>query len=244
MTERRYTDRDVALILRRAAEIDKKSTPDAPVRGLSVGELQEIAGEVGIDPEAVTRAAAEFEGRRGLEPAALLGPGNVRREVRGLGKELSRESLGELVRTVDQQVSAQGSVSEALGSIRWNAPGRFLSHQVSLEPAGGETIVRVEERYGGGIRGALHGIPTMYAAMIGFVLGTEAIGGAVPGVFLGLFFAALAWVVGGFIWGGVSRRSGRRVRELADQLTAEAALLPAAGETVAEVPASLDIDDR
>ena len=64
MTERRYTDRDVALILRRAAEIDKKSTPDAPVRGLSVGELQEIAGEVGIDPEAVTRAAAEFEGRR------------------------------------------------------------------------------------------------------------------------------------------------------------------------------------
>lgn len=234
MSERRYTDRDVALILRRAAEIDKKSTPDAPVRGLSVGELQEIAGEVGIDPEAVIRAAAEFEGRKGLESAALLGPGNVRREVRGLGKELSRDSLGDLVRTVDQQVSAQGSVSEALGSVRWNAPGRFLSHQVSFEPSRGETIVRVEERYGGGVRGAIHGIPTLYAAMIGWIVGTEAIGGLATGLLLGVFFAVLAWVVGGFVWRGVSHSSERRVHELADQLAAEAALLPAAREATTE----------
>ena len=47
------------------------------------------------------------------------------------------------------------------------------------------------------------------------------------------FFATLAWLVGGFIWGGVSRRSARRVRGLADQLMADAALLPAAGETAA-----------
>ncbi len=244
MAERRYTDRDVALILRRAAEIDRKSTPDAPVRGLSVGELQEIAGEVGINPEAVTRAAAEFEGRRGLEPATLLGPGLVRREIRGLGRELSRESLGELVRTVDQQISAQGSVSEALGSVRWSSSGRFLRHQVSFEPSRDETIVRVEERYEGQVRTMIHAIPTAYAAMIGLVLGIEGIGGAVPGVLLALFFAALAWVVGGFIWGGVSRRSGRRAHELADTLVAEASRLPAAGEMAAELPASPAVDDR
>jgi hypothetical protein len=229
VAERRYTDRDVALILRRAAEIDRKSTPDAPVRGLSVGELQEIAGEVGINPEAVTRAAAEFEGRRGLEPATLLGPG---------------QSLGELVRTVDQQISAQGSVSEALGSVRWSSSGRFLRHQVSFEPSRDETIVRVEERYEGQVRTMIHAIPTAYAAMIGLVLGIEGIGGAVPGVLLALFFAALAWVVGGFIWGGVSRRSGRRAHELADTLVAEASRLPAAGEMAAELPASPAVDDR
>ena len=51
---------------------------------------------------------------------------------------------------------------------------------------------------------------------------------------LGVFFGALAWVVGGFIWRGVSHRSERRVHELADQLAAEAALLPASRETITE----------
>ena len=54
---RRYSDEEFALILRRASEISEVG--DArPGGGLSLSEIQQIAGEAGIDPTAVARAAA------------------------------------------------------------------------------------------------------------------------------------------------------------------------------------------
>src|SRR5690606_27722163 len=52
---RRFTDREVALILRRAAEIDEREGHDAS-GSLSWGDLRGIAAEVGISPDAVDRA--------------------------------------------------------------------------------------------------------------------------------------------------------------------------------------------
>jgi hypothetical protein len=84
MTERRFTDREIGLILKRAVEFEEGSpTPGPPsARGLSLGELQAVAGEAGIDLRSVGRAVAELESRRGLEPPSIWGPSGVRREVR------------------------------------------------------------------------------------------------------------------------------------------------------------------
>lgn len=229
MTERRFTDREVALILRRASELDQGSSPESAPRGLSESELKEIAGEVGIDPAMITRAVAELQGRRGLEPTSLLGPATVNRQIRALPRELTRDELGDLVRLVDQRVPAQGTVAEALGAVRWNAPGKFLSRLVSMEPSRGETVIRVEERYSDRFRGALHGIPTAYAAMIGWVLGLEAVGGVLAGVLLGGLMGAAGWAVAGVVWHEISRRSQRRVHVLADELTKGAERGAAAG---------------
>src|SRR5258708_27665202 len=56
-------DRQIAHILHRAAEMQERDTDRAssdPAPGLSLAELKQIAGEVGIDPRYVEAAAAEL----------------------------------------------------------------------------------------------------------------------------------------------------------------------------------------
>lgn len=72
--DRTYSE-EFAVILRRAVELQERPTGQVPVRseGFSLREIQAIAREVGLDPDAVARAAATLtpEGRSGL--ARVLG---------------------------------------------------------------------------------------------------------------------------------------------------------------------------
>ena len=52
---RRFTDREVAMVLRKASEIEEREG-SAGSGGLSLEDLQEIAREVGIAPEAIAKA--------------------------------------------------------------------------------------------------------------------------------------------------------------------------------------------
>jgi hypothetical protein len=230
MTERRFTDRDVALILRRAAELDKDPPGQTLARGLNLADLREIAVEVGINPEMVTRAASELESQGGVRSLSLLGDSLAHRQVRAVPGEMDRDSLGRLVQAVDREVPAQGTVTEALGAVRWNSQGRLLSRQVSLEPGEGETLIRVEERFEARVRAMLHGIPAGYAAMAGFITGVELLGGAGPGFFLGALSSVAGWAIGGAVWKEVARRSKRRVHALAEVLQAETGEEPPTGE--------------
>jgi len=222
MTDRRFTDKEVALILRRASDLEKRapSTTVASGRGLTLSDLREIAAEAGIDPDLVSRAVTEMEGPRGLQTGSrLAGPGTVQREVRAVPGELSREELADLVRLVDEEVRDQGTVQEALGHVRWTSQGRVLSTQISLEPGGGETLMRVEERYNDALRGILHGLPAGYGFIFGLVGAMEGFNLAMgPGAAFVLASAAAGWGVGGAIWRGLSARSRSRVRRLAEKL--------------------------
>lgn len=222
MTERHFADRDVAMILHRAAELDSRSTERREARGLSAGDLEGIAREVGIDPGMIQRAIRELDGRRGFSTMGLLGPPPVNQEIRVVPGELNQDTIRRIMRVVDERVPAQGTIGEALGSVRWTAADRFLSRQVSVEPSGGETLIRVEERYSDRFRGALHAIPTVYGLFAGFVVGLEALGGPAAGVFLAAAAGASAWTIARGAWSTLSRRSGRRVRALSDALQGEA----------------------
>ncbi|MFC1661881.1 hypothetical protein ACFL3S_10605, partial [Gemmatimonadota bacterium] len=185
--------------------------------------------EAGINPEVIGRAVAELESRKGLEPITLLGPSNVNREVRAVPHELSRDALSELVRIVDQEVADQGTVQEALGCVRWNSQSRLRSTQVSLEPSQKETLLRVEERYSAGLRGALHAIPTSYGVMLSLPIWLEGLNLGVPAtVVLAALSGVIGWGVGDVIWRRIARKSRSRVRALAERLSQTASrLLPA-----------------
>jgi hypothetical protein len=230
MTERRFTDREIGLILGRAVELEEgsPSTGVSSARGLNLKELQEIAEEAGIDPGMIDRAAAEMEGRGSLEPLSIGGPSGVRREVRTVPGEMAREEVGELMRIVDQRVEAQGTVVEALGAVRWTSNTRFLSTQVSVEPSGDDTLLRVEERYSDIIRGPLHGIPASWGLILGLALGLDGLSLALPLVIvLTAITAMIGWGVGDLVWRGISAGSRKRVRALTEHLTTEASrLLP------------------
>jgi len=235
MSERRFTDREIGQILRRAVELEEGSPSKAvtSARGLTLSELQEIAKEAGIDPGMVGRAVAEMESRGGLEPWSIAGPSGVRRDVRTVPGEMPREKVGELMRVVDQEVEAQGTVVEALGGVRWTSNTRFVSTQVSVEPSGNDTLLRVEERYSEMIRGPLHGIPASWGMFLGLALGLEGLSLALPLVIiLTAIMTLIGWSVGDLVWRGLSAGSRKRVRALTERLTTEASRLlpPSEGE--------------
>jgi hypothetical protein len=61
VSERRYDERELATILRNAAEIQSNSeAPTDPV-GLTLAEIQRVAGEVGIEPVHIESAAASLD---------------------------------------------------------------------------------------------------------------------------------------------------------------------------------------
>jgi hypothetical protein len=139
------------------------------------------------------------------------------------------------MRVVDQEVEAQGTVVEALGGVRWTSNTRFLSTQVSVEPSGEDTLLRVEERYSDTIRGPLHGVPASWGLILGLALGLEGLSLALPLVIvLTAITAMVGWGVGDLVWRGISARSRERVRGLTEHLTTEASrLLPAPAEGAA-----------
>ena len=234
MSERRFTDREIGVILRRAVEMEEGS-PSSKVsgaRGLTLKELQEIAEEAGISPAMVSRAATEVEGKGGPDPVSIGGPSGSKKEVRILPGKLDWEEVGELMRVVDQEVDAQGTVVEALGGVRWTSNTRFLSTQVSLEPSGDDTLLQVEERYSEMVRGPLHGIPAGWGLMIGLALGVEQWGLALPLLIVLVAVATLVgWGAGDLVWRGISAGSRKRVHALTERLTTDAArLLPPPSE--------------
>ena len=232
MTERHFADRDVAAILRRAADLDSKSTEGREARGLSAADLEDIAREVGIDPAMVKRAIRELDGHRGRSSSGLLGPPPVNREIRVVPGELDQDTIRRIMRLVDERVPAQGTIGEALGSVRWSSADRFLSRQVSIEPSASETLIRVEERYSDAFRTALHGIVTTYGLFAGLVVGLELLGGPGAGALMAGAAGASAWAIARGAWSAISRRSAQRIKALSDLLQGEADRALGAGNEV------------
>lgn len=217
---RRFTDREVALVLRKASELEEVSGTGAAA-GLTLTQLEEIAGEVGIAPELVRRAVADLDTRGGAAGVFAGGP-LARQALRAVPGELGRDALARLMQHVDANADQVGQVTEALGVTQWTARDRFRTTQVSITPAAGETRVRVVERASPRLRRVAHLVPTMMglaltAGSSGFLEPRSAL--LLPLLAAG---AAAGAAVGRIVWGRLSRESGARVERLAAELAREA----------------------
>jgi len=131
MTDRRYSEEEVAAIFERAAETQKTARRQLPPgEGMTLADLQEIGREVGIPAELVVQAAQSLD--RVGRPASqtLLGlPIGVGRTVE-LDRRLSEEEWGHLV--VDLR-----ETFDARGTVRYDGPFRQWTNgnlQALLEP--------------------------------------------------------------------------------------------------------------
>lgn len=223
--DRRYTDREVALILRRAAELEDRAGTDVEARGLSLAELEQVAADVGIDIGRIRRAALELEDGRRFRPSLSLGSPPSRTAVRGVEAALADESLRALVRAIDDHVDAPGTVTEALGTVRWTARDRWLTTQVAVAPGSAGTTVKVHERIDPRLRGLLHVVPTAWGAMAGLVIAGSVGIALLPGAAVLAGCALVGTAAGRGVWEILSERSQRRVDELAGDLAADARTL-------------------
>lgn len=220
-SQRKYSDKQVALILQRAAEI---SARESPTSGATLEDLERIAAEAGLDPAAVRRAAAEVESGATSPTgwrAVLGGPTRILFETR-LDGELPASAHEHLAELLQRHLPA-GTPAVIGRTFTWQTAspqGRHVA--VSVSSRHGSTSVRIEEPLanvmggvfggvGGGVGGSLTPLVALGATAL---LGPTAIGPAIAVSLLGTFVLSRA------IYGAVTRRREVALRALFDELHA------------------------
>ena len=120
MTERRYSDEEVAEIFERATEAQRSTLPTASsVDGLSLAELQEVGREVGLPPDIVARAAKSLATKGKTEGRMVVGlPVGVGRTVE-LPRPLTEAEWHQLVVDLRETFDARGKLSEQGPFKQW-----------------------------------------------------------------------------------------------------------------------------
>jgi hypothetical protein len=129
--ERRYSEEDAAAIFQRAAEAQQGRRPQLQAsEGMTLAQLKEIGGEVGIPPELVADAARSIDNTGRPVSRTFLGlPIGVGRTVE-LDRKLSDSEW-------EQLVSDLRETFDARGAVRYDGPFRQWTNgnlQALLEP--------------------------------------------------------------------------------------------------------------
>lgn len=234
--DRRYTDREVALILRRAAELEEREGVELKARGITLRDLEQIASDVGLDISRIRQAALELDGSgRRFRESASLGPPPSRTAVRGVEVAITGEALRELVRAIDDHVDAPGTVTEALGTVRWTTRDRWATLQVAVAPGSEGTLIKVHERVEPRVRRLMHFLPATWGAMAGFTTAAATSLALLPGVAVVGACALVGAAAGRGVWEIVSERSQRKVEELAGDLATHGRSLLGVARDAADV---------
>jgi hypothetical protein len=198
VTERRYSDSEIAAIFRAAAEGPQLPQREVPrEEGLTLVELQAIGREVGIAPEAVAQAANGLDVRRDAQSRRFLGlPIGVARTV-NLNRRLSDEEWERLVVQLREVFNARG-VTRTDGSLRQWTNGNL---QVLLEPTETGHRLRFGTLHGGA--SAMIGAGLTALGVAGVVAIVTSINGTLGAALSGIGFIGLAGV--GMIAGGALR---------------------------------------
>ncbi len=220
----RYSDQEVALVLRRAAELEEQRGESGAARGLTQHELEGIAREVGFSAEAVRQALAELRVRG--TPTRWLGqPAGVRIACAVPGR-LTRDAMQRFTQTLEDHVSATGTVTEALGTVRWttitDGSRDFRMTQVAITPTDDETHLQVTSRISNRLRVVLQLVPVGWGAIIGVgVAGSNGLAAAAT-LALTLGGAVAGGAIGRWIWERIARSNRRRAERLTDSLAQSA----------------------
>ncbi|MEO5814406.1 MAG: hypothetical protein ABIT20_03895 [Gemmatimonadaceae bacterium] len=151
---RRYNEKEVALIIKQASEL-QEANPGDSTSGMSLVELEQIARETGLDPALIRRAAADLDTRvTDRTPSRFLGAPTTLRLERTIDGEISSDEYEAIVLEIQRAVGGMGSASTLGRSLQWTSAGtgrRRLSGrlvQVTVTPKNGRTTIRIEEPMG------------------------------------------------------------------------------------------------
>jgi hypothetical protein len=223
---RRYSEEEFALILKKASEIQESSRNVPESRsghGLSLEEIQAIAREVGIEPEAVSRAAgllgaSAWDERKGLAAAIFGGPGTYHLGLEVSGR-LAPEDYGRILEVIRRTMEHQGEASEVMGGLEWKTVGDLSAVSVNISPRGEATSIQVV-----GDRGGAGAVTFVFP-----VAGSAILMGALGGILSPESAAGIAAVVGGCLgsgylfartlWARSAKKFQRRLSALMESLT-------------------------
>jgi hypothetical protein len=213
--ETRYSDEQMALILKRAAEL--QPTGDEPT--LTLGAIQQIAEEIGIDRRLVADAAASLSLNTVAKESSLFGAPSAIRLTRSIPGSLRPVDTGTLIATIRDHTSQAGVVRELSGSIEWHAGAADNKTLVTLTPSVTGTVIRIDGRYHGQ-KAALYlgaGIVTLIVTVLGIAASRE----AALGLGLGLGTLVVSFAAARAGWNRLIARRRERIERLTNALVAQ-----------------------
>jgi hypothetical protein len=158
---RKYSDEQLALILRRASDLQAQRDQGRH----SLADIQEIARQVGVDPALVAHVAAGLPARERGQP--VRGSSLVHTVETVLPQRVSPEQMGRLVDAVRRASGAQGTSRQVFDSVewRWGSENELVDLRVTITPTAERTNVRVQHDASGA--GVLSGIVATAPLLIG-----------------------------------------------------------------------------
>jgi hypothetical protein len=138
--DRRFTDREVHEILKKAVE-RSPSRALAKREGLSLAELRVIGEEVGIDPHRLEDAARSVVRKGDARPNPFLGAPTVLNCERRVEGEFDRDATPEILSLIRRTMGQQGEVNEIRGSLEWSTQGEAGDRHVTLSARDGNTTI-------------------------------------------------------------------------------------------------------
>lgn len=229
-SSRKFNDEEVALIIKRAAELQQtEQIAQDPGNAMSLADVEAIAKEAGIDPALVRRAANSLDQpAEKTRPSAWVGAPTRLVFERVVDGEISSDAYEPIVNEIRRTFGDNGVPSVLGRTLAWTSTavgGRRQSRgrqiDVSVMSRGGVTTIRVEEE-----------LRNIAGAVFGGLVGGG--GGGTTGISVGLGMgafhsaplAALIWltIAGGFyglaryIFGNISEKRERQLRDLTERL--------------------------
>jgi hypothetical protein len=245
---RKFNDQEVALIIKRAAELQEtEQLEQEPANAMTLSEIEQIAREAGIDPQLIRRAAQGLDRPTAVNrPSPWLGSPSRLVFERVVDGEVPVEEFEPLVNEIRRTFGENGVPSVLGRTLAWTSmitsgrrhpQGRAID--VSVTSRGGLTTIRVEEE--------LRILATNVFAPIVAAGGSATLGVILPmglTVFQSIPVATALWagtfgglvVLARTIFGRISGRRERQLSDLAQKL--ETMVLESIAARPAQVGAS------
>lgn len=225
---RRFNEKEVAAIIKRASELQQFEAPAESSTGMSLAELEQIAREAGLDPALVRRAASDLDTRvTDRQPSAFLGAPTTLVLERTIDGEVPTDEYEELVLVIQRELGGVGSASTFGRSLQWTMRGvdrrRVSSRtvQVTVTPRNGRTTIRIEEPLGqlaGGLFGGLMGGVGGGTSGIWFGVAMAVFNSAAAAVPLIGGTIGVSYLLARTIFGRTVRSRGERLQQLMSRL--------------------------
>ncbi len=246
MTNRSYTEEEIAAMLERAAELQTQQSRNSSLRSsLSLSELDEIAAEAGIDPANLRQAAKELDSPEKVLLDKSSGTNAthnfVERTIPGpLSLDAWEDVVAELSHRFDSDLGAgmgtthgRSSTQQIGRSVEWKHTSiSGIETRVLVRPNGDNLRLRLSQRVGLGST-TTEGV--MYGSFIALLVAsiTGALAHSAPIGFATFFVALLAAVP--LVYYADKKWRGKKHRELNELGDQVASMLAVAGKQQQEV---------
>ena len=141
--DRLYSDQEFSAILRRAGEMQATKSVEETV-GLSLEDIQQIAGEAGFDPAIIAAAAAEIEEiDTGEKAEEFLGVPTSQHIEKVLPGEISEALYLEVASKISEAFGKEGKATQLGSALEWTYKNEQSNLRVTVMPHKGQTKLRV-----------------------------------------------------------------------------------------------------